>query len=69
MPGAIKLIRGSVTSPKGFMADGVCCGIKKRSKKDLALIVSGIPATAAGVFTQNKLRAAPVVITEKNNVP
>ena len=39
--------------PKGFKAAGVSCGIKKNGNKDLALIVSSIPAAAAGVFTKN----------------
>lgn len=44
---------------------GVHCGIKDSKKRDLALIVSDVPASAAGVFTQNRVRAAPVRISEK----
>lgn len=49
----------SVTCPKGFMAGGINCGIKM-TKKDLALIVSQVPARVAGTFTRNALAAAPV---------
>jgi len=45
---------------KGFSAAAVCAGIKKNGKKDLALIVSDTPAAAAGVFTKNRVQAAPV---------
>lgn len=54
-----------VTAPKGFRAAGIACGIKKR-KKDLALIYSEAPAAAAGVFTTNRLQAAPVLITKEH---
>ncbi|MGQ9488061.1 MAG: bifunctional glutamate N-acetyltransferase/amino-acid acetyltransferase ArgJ [Armatimonadota bacterium] len=50
---------GSVTAPKGFRASGVRCGVKSQGK-DLALIVSDMPATVAGVFTTNRA-AAPCV--------
>ena len=52
---------GGVTAPRGFLADGLYCGIRK-AKKDLALIVSQAPATVAAVFTQNKTQAAPVLV-------
>ncbi|MDN5332330.1 MAG: glutamate N-acetyltransferase / amino-acid N-acetyltransferase [Tepidanaerobacteraceae bacterium] len=58
-------VEGGVTAPKGFLAAGVHCGIKKY-KKDLALIYSEVLATAAGVFTTNKVKAAPVMITMEN---
>jgi glutamate N-acetyltransferase/amino-acid N-acetyltransferase len=50
-----------VTSAQGFVAAGVHCGIKPQ-KKDLALVVSRVPAAAAGVFTTNKVKAAPVLV-------
>lgn len=50
-----------ITGPKGFRASGVHSGIKK-VKKDLALVFSTVPAHAAGVFTLNKVAAAPVVV-------
>lgn len=66
------LHNGTVTSAKGFMAAGIHCGIKKR-KKDLALIYSATPCTAAGTFTLNKVQAAPIqvsktIIKNKNTV-
>ena len=54
------LADGDVTTPVGFRAAGVCCGLKQDAL-DLALIVSDRPATAAGVFTRNKVKAAPVL--------
>ncbi len=56
---------GSVTSPKGFTAAGINCGLKEK-KKDLALIKSDVPATAAAVFTTNRVAAAPVLISREN---
>src|SRR5687767_9547626 len=52
----------SVTAPKGFRATGVTAGLKSSGKPDLALIVNDGPdATAAGVFTANRIQAAPVL--------
>ncbi|AEC02971.1 bifunctional glutamate N-acetyltransferase/amino-acid acetyltransferase ArgJ [Parasphaerochaeta coccoides] len=56
----MKIITGGIAAAKGFQAVGVACGIKKK-KKDLALIVSSRPCSAAGVFTTNVVKAAPVV--------
>ena len=50
---------GCVTAAAGFRAAGVCCGIRE-GKKDLALLVSDLPAAAAGTFTTNRFCAAPV---------
>ncbi len=55
---------GSITSVKGIKAAGIHCGIKKK-KKDLALIVSDTPAKAAGTFTLNKVKAAPLLLSQK----
>jgi glutamate N-acetyltransferase/amino-acid N-acetyltransferase len=44
----------------GFQAAGVSCGLKKNGRKDLGLIYSVVPANVAGVFTQNRIQAAPV---------
>jgi glutamate N-acetyltransferase/amino-acid N-acetyltransferase len=52
---------GGVTAPRGFLAGGVYCGIRK-VKKDLAIIRSEVPATVAGVFTLNKTQAAPILV-------
>lgn len=46
----------------GFQAAGVAAGLKKNGRDDLGLIFSRVPATAAGVFTQNRVQAAPVVL-------
>ncbi|MEG2541015.1 MAG: bifunctional ornithine acetyltransferase/N-acetylglutamate synthase, partial [Clostridia bacterium] len=63
----MKQILGSVTAPKGFTASGVHCGIRKsKSKKDLALIVSEVSATAAAVYTQNLVKGAPLIVTKKH---
>ncbi len=50
-----------ITAARGFRSAGIHCGIKK-AKKDLALVVSDAPAAAAGVFTLNRVAAAPVVV-------
>jgi glutamate N-acetyltransferase/amino-acid N-acetyltransferase len=54
-------IEGGITAPRGYQASGVFAGIRK-VKKDLALIVSEVPATVAAVFTKNKVVAAPLVV-------
>ncbi len=51
---------GGITSPRGFRAGGMHCGVK-RAKKDLALVVSEVPAACGATFTQNRVPAAPVV--------
>lgn len=56
----MKIIEGNVVSPKGFKAAGNFIGLKK-VKKDLALILSDVPAVAAGCFTKNIVKAAPVL--------
>lgn len=64
---SIKEITGGVCAPKGFKAAGVHCGLRKnRTKKDLALIVSETPCNAAGVYTSNLVKGAPVVVTKRN---
>ncbi|MGQ9473259.1 MAG: bifunctional glutamate N-acetyltransferase/amino-acid acetyltransferase ArgJ [Candidatus Caldatribacteriaceae bacterium] len=55
-------IEGGLDTVLGFSSRGICCGIKKE-KNDLAVILSEIPATSAGVFTQNVVKAAPVLLT------
>lgn len=64
-PKGFKEIKGSVTAPHGFKASSCFAGMKK-AKNDVALIVSDVPAVAAGVFTTNRLPAAPVQICRKN---
>lgn len=58
----IKTIKGGVTAAKGFKASGLHCGIKK-AKPDLALVYSIAKAAAAGVYTTNVVKAAPVILT------
>ena len=63
----MKVISGGVCAAKGFKANGVHCGIRKNHrKKDLALIVSQVPATAAAVYTTNLVKGAPLLVTKKN---
>ena len=57
----MRLIVGGVTSAQGFLAAGVHGGVKPQ-KKDIALVFSRVPAAAAGVFTTNKVKAAPVLV-------
>ena len=57
---SITHIKGGVTAPQGFLAAGISCGIKKKGVRDLAMIFSPRPSTAAGSFTTNRVQAAPV---------
>lgn len=58
---------GGVTSPKGFQANGVHCGIRKnKEKKDLMLLVSETECDAAAVYTKNLVCGAPITVTRKN---
>lgn len=56
----------NVTLPLGYRYSALYAGIRKAQKDDLSLIVSDVPAAAAGVFTQNKAMAAPVILSKKN---
>ncbi|OGC12088.1 hypothetical protein A3K48_06440 [candidate division WOR-1 bacterium RIFOXYA12_FULL_52_29] len=55
-----------MSMPKGFLAAGVACGIKKSGKSDLAMIFSEVPASAAAVFTTNQVKAAPIIVSIKH---
>ena len=60
-------INGGVCAAKGFTANGVHCGIRKnKTKRDLALIYSETPASAAAVYTTNLVKGAPIAVTKKN---
>ena len=60
-------IDGGVCAAKGFLANGVHCGIRKnKTKRDLALIYSEVPASAAAVYTQNLVKGAPLTVTKSN---
>lgn len=52
---------GSVTSPRGFNAGAAAAGLKSGGQLDVALLISETPCSGAGVFTQNRVRAAPVL--------
>ena len=68
---SFRSINGSIIAPQGFLTAGLFCDVKrlgtgkgsdKGQKRDLALIVSEVPATAAGMFTTNQICAAPVKV-------
>lgn len=63
-----KYIDGGVCASKGFKASGVYCGIKEteNKKNDIALVVSDVMCNAAAVYTQNKVKGAPIVVTKRN---
>ncbi len=64
----MKIIEGGVCAATGFSASGVHCGIRKnKEKRDIALIYSEKKATAAAVYTTNKVKGAPLTVT-KNNI-
>ena len=63
----MKLIPGGVCAASGFKANGIHCGIRRNhSKKDLALIVSEVHASAASVYTTNLVKGAPLTVTKQN---
>ena len=60
-------ISGGVTAAQGFRAGAVRCGIKASSQKDdTAVIVSDVPCTAAAVYTTNRVKAAPILVTREH---
>ena len=60
-------IEGGVCAPKGFQAGGIHCGIRKnRTKRDLSLIISEVPASASAVYTSNLVKGAPIYVTQRN---
>lgn len=63
-----KYIDGGVCAAKGFKASGLYCGIKRseNKKNDIAMVVSDVMCNAAGVYTQNKVKGAPVIVTKEN---
>ncbi len=64
----MKKISGGVCAAKGFKANGIHCGIRKnKDKLDLALITCDVSCAAAGVYTKNKVKGAPLTVT-KNNI-
>ncbi len=57
-------VGGGVAAPRGFSAGGAACGLKPSGAPDLALVVSDRPASAAGVYTTNVVKAAPVLLCQ-----
>lgn len=63
----MKVIESGITAAKGFSTGAVHCGIRNnKTKKELALIVSQVPCQAAAVYTQNKVKAAPLLLNKKH---
>ena len=63
----MKKIEGWVTAPQGFIAAGVKAGIKASGNHDVAVIFSTVLAACGAVFTQNKMCAAPVLVSREVN--
>ena len=61
----MKVIDGGVTAPKGFLAASTAAGIKYKDRSDMAMIYSTVPCKAAGTFTTNVVKAAPVLYDKK----
>ncbi len=61
-----EVLPGGVTAPEGFQAAGVGAQIRKKGRRDLALVYSRVPAAAAALYTQNQVKAAPVLVSKEN---
>ena len=62
-----KYIDGGVCAAKGFKANGIFCGLGKNpNKNDLGMIFAEKKCPAAAVYTQNKVKGAPIIVTQKN---
>ena len=61
----LEWIDGGITAVPGILASGLHCGIKSTPARDLALVYSSAPATAAGVFTTNRIQGAPVKVSRE----
>ncbi|MGQ0732933.1 MAG: bifunctional glutamate N-acetyltransferase/amino-acid acetyltransferase ArgJ [Acidobacteriota bacterium] len=59
-------IDGGITAPEGFKAAGTACGIKTNGRRDLAIIAAERPVPAAGIFTTNQAKAAPVLVCQEH---
>ncbi len=57
---------GGITAPQGFKAAGVVAQVRKKGRRDVALIFSDVPAVAAGLFTRNLVKAAPVLVSREH---
>ena len=62
-----KYVEGGVCAAKGFVANGLNCGLNpNKEKNDLALVYSEVPCDTAAVYTQNKVKGAPILVTKKH---
>lgn len=62
-----EVIEGGICASKGFLASGLHCGIRKNKlRPDLALIYSDVPCNSSAVYTLNKVKGAPIVVTKKH---
>jgi glutamate N-acetyltransferase/amino-acid N-acetyltransferase len=57
---------GSVTSASGFLAGAVHTGIKSKGELDLAILCSGVPCKAVGVFAANQIKSAPIILSQRH---
>jgi glutamate N-acetyltransferase/amino-acid N-acetyltransferase len=65
-PPTVSPIGGGITAPEGIRASGLACGIKANGRRDLAVIAASHPVSAAGIFTTNQAKAAPVVVSSEH---
>jgi glutamate N-acetyltransferase/amino-acid N-acetyltransferase len=63
---SIAAIAGGITAPSGFRAAGIACGIKASGRPDLAVIAADRPSPAAGIFTLNQAKAAPILVSQEH---
>ena len=64
--GQWRRVAGHVTSARGFVAGAVACGLKASGRLDLMIVASDRPAAAAGVFTRNRVKAAPILLCQEH---
>ncbi len=62
----ITTIGGGITAPDGIRASGLACGIKTNGRPDLAVLAASRPVSAAGIFTTNQAKAAPVLVSQEH---
>lgn len=62
----MKKISNGICASKGFIANGVNCGIRSKTKRDLTVIYSEVPCSAAAIYTQNKVKGAPILVSKTN---
>ena len=62
----IRTVDGGITAPGGFRAAGLACGIKANGKPDLSLVATDRPVPAAGIFTTNQAKAAPILVSREH---